>query len=142
MNRKFEYSKHIMLWKHMANEKTIERIVANAKDDMERAKSSTAYFSFAEFNVIMEKKEYISNVFNEYVANGCYACQANVPCSACPIKIGRCSNGLYNKYVYAISNYTKTDNKEYLNEAIQLALGIANAELNKEVIEYYNIEVC
>ena len=142
MNRKFEYSKHIMLWKHMAKEKTIERIVAKTKDDMEMAKSSTAYFLFTEINVKTEKKAYIYNVFNEYVANSCYACNIHTPCNACPIKIGRCSNGLYEKYVYAISKYTETNNKEYLDEAIQYALDIAHAELNKEVIEYYNIEVC
>lgn len=145
MYREFEYSKHIMLWKHMAKEEVIEHIVSKTKAYMEINKSSTAqlssYLLYTELNVIEEKKAYIYTIFREYVLNSCYACEAHVPCSACPIKIGRCSTGLYKKYLYAIANYTKTDNKEYLNEAIQCASNIAHAELNKETIEYYNIEV-
>lgn len=141
MYRKFAYSKHIMLWKHMAKEEVIEHIVYKIKDDMAIAKNYTDYLLYSEFHVIMEKKAYIYNVFRERVVNSCYACEANVPCSACPIKIGRCSNGLYTKYLYAIANYVKTDNKKYLHEAIQCASDIAHAELNKETIEYFNIEV-
>lgn len=141
MYRKFAYSKHIMLWKHMAKEEVIEHIVYKIKDDMAIANDNTHYGLYTEFHVIMEKKAYIYNVFREYVVNSCYACEANVPCSACPIKIGRCSNGLYTKYLYAVTKYAETDNKEYLNEAIQCASDIAHAELNKDVIEYYDIEV-
>lgn len=140
MNRKFAYSKHIMLWKHMAKEKTIERIVERTKEDM-ATDNDNNYLMYINQNIVVEKRTYIRTMFNEHVANSCYACEVDVPCSECPIKIGRCTNGLYEKYMYAISNYAETNSKEYLDEAIQLALDIAHAELNKEAIEYYNIEV-
>ena len=142
MKRKFEYSKHIMLWKHMAKEEVIEHTVAKIKDDMAINKNSTNYHECTNFNIVKEKESYIYNVFNQYVLNGCYACEANTPsCADCPIKIGRCYDGLYTKYINAIAKYAETDNKEYLNEAIQCASDIAHAELNKDVIEYYDIEV-
>lgn len=141
MNRKFAYSKHIMLWKHMAKEEVIEHIVSKIKADMNIAKDDIDYNFYTNHNIAEEKEKYIYTMFREHVANSCYACEANISCSECPIKIGRCSTGLYRRYSVAIANYTKTNDKEYLNEAVQCASDIAHAELNKEAIEYYGIEV-
>ena len=137
----FEYSKHIMLWKHMAKEEVIEHIVSKTKADMNITNDSVSYAIYTNLNVVEEKRGYIYTIFREDVVNSCYACEANVPCSACPIKIGRCSDGLYILYINAIAKYAETDNKEFLHEAIQCASDIAHAELNKDVIEYYDIEV-
>lgn len=143
----FEYTKHKELWKYMAQEKTIKRIVERAKEEGTNGAESISYI----------KGQFIKAKYNRKVICNCFACETTnkigcCTCCDCPIYIGNCTDsygtGFYVEYenyidlcLEAVENEDEEDKNTYLGYAKECALKIANAKLNKESIEYYNIEV-
>lgn len=140
----FEYTKHKELWKYMAQEKTIKRIVERAKEEGTTGAESISYI----------KGQFIKDKYNRKVLCNCFACETvnktgSHTCYDCPIYIGGCTDkygpSFYVEYENYIDLYLKSEYKEdkntYLGYAQECAIKIANAKLNKESIEYYDIEV-
>ena len=131
MAKIFEFTKHNILWLHMSEYYTIEKLAYKMKYEDK----------FSTLSIRIEKMHYIMCVFNDCPANECYACDATpsiTSCYDCPI--GICGDeqmrNLYSLYYHTISRYAYTNKKIYREEAHKIALQIANASKN----EYTSIE--
>lgn len=128
MDNIFEFTKHNILWQHMAEYYTIEKLTYKVRNED----------NFSVISIRIEKMHYLMCVFNDCPKNECYACDA-IPsitsCYDCPIDIGICGDvqmrNLYSLYCGAISGYVYTNKKIYKEEAHKIALQIANAPKNE-----------
>ena len=128
MDNIFEFTKHNILWLHMAEYYTIEKLAYKVKYEDK----------FSALSIRIEKMHYLMYAFNDCPKNECYACDA-IPsitsCYDCPIDIGICGDvhgrrDLYSLYCDAISMYAYTNKKIHREEAHEIALQIANAPKN------------
>ena len=127
MDNIFEFTKHNILWLHMAEDYTIEKLA----------------YCMNRMTFMNEKEQYVTSMFGDNFLDDfswCYACLAcSYKCTDCPIDIGICGerNNLYEKYMRAVVTYAITNDKSAKEEAQKIALEIANAPKNKNTdIEY------
>ena len=152
--QKFDRTHHKELWEYMAQEKTINEIIANAV--------SKDYNSFILWNdiardCIYDKKMefFVQNhiLDDDIPINCCYACKSSCGgglehnCDRCPIDLkGYCEidnsryvtkGNLYDRYIKYITHIVMNPKKKdkYIKQAQKMALQIANAKLRYEVEE-------
>ena len=142
----FEYTKHKELWEYMAQKETIKNIVNEANEFI---------ISIAE-SISRTKRKFIEDNYNynRHILCSCFACDAHdkiesISCDDCPICIGDCTDNNGDGFYVNYENYIELCKKEIEDEAVEAylyyaqeyALKIANAKLNKESIEKFDIEV-
>lgn len=157
---KFDRTHHKALWEYMAQEKTINEIIA---DCVTKSKDYTTFLSDYDIrrditrDCIYDKKMefFVQNniLSNDIPINCCYACQTSCGddfiqnCDKCPVDLkGNCEEdntkyvtkgNLYDRYIkYIIHIVMNPKNKDKdIKQAQKMALQIANANLRYDVKE-------
>jgi len=154
--QKFDRTHHKALWEYMAQEKTINELVA---DSVTNSKDYTTFFDICDItrDCLYDKKMefFVQNhiLYDDIPMNCCYACKTSCGddwehhCDRCPIDLkGYCEKdntkfvtkgNLYDKYIKYITHIVMNPkNKDkYIKQAQKMALQIANAKLQYEVEE-------